>query len=73
MRAGRGRGAPGQVWTGPGDPKPDPTVDGGLATEHGKERTEKELTARKEMRAEGARGLRRSRGGRCRKQEGSAK
>lgn len=68
-----GTGVDGRDRTGPGDPKPDPTVDGGLATEHGKERTENELAACKETRAEGARGLRRSRGGRRRKREGSAK
>ena len=68
-----GTGVDGRDRTGPGDPKPDPTVDGGLATEHGKERTEKELAACKEPRAEGTRGLRRSRGGRCRKQGGLGK
>lgn len=49
-------------------------VDGGLAIiQHGKERTEKELAACKEPRTEGARGLRRSRGGRCSKQGGLGK
>lgn len=72
MRAGGpgqtrpGTGVDGRDRTGLGNPSPDPTVDGGLALES----PGKEPAACKEPRAEGARGLRRSRGGRCRKRGG---
>lgn len=55
-----------------GTPKLSPQMMGGLPFSTEKS-TKNEPAACKELRAEGARGLRRSRGGRCRKQGGLSK